>query len=133
MRTGWCLLALVALVPLTACGDGDPGDDAPELAPGPATEGLPGAAGSMTLEQWDDDLDGALSREEFGAWWEAQESGADALAEGFQRHDVVGQAEVDPDTLTSDDELRDRWFDRLDADNDGRIDATEWEAWQGGR
>ncbi|MFP4622799.1 MAG: hypothetical protein ACLFRX_01340 [Gemmatimonadota bacterium] len=143
MRSARRLLGL-ALVPLLACGEGEAGDEALELEPGPATRGVPGAAGSITLDKWDTDLDGQLSRDEFDAWWAEhgplpvpdttdvdEQPVADELAEGFQRHDIVGRVDVDADQTTDDKELRDWWFDFLDRNDDGRIDATEWSTMHG--
>ena len=105
-------LAAVLCLPLSACG----GDEDLDLEPGPATEGVPGAAGSITPGQWDTDLDDRVDRDEFPGWWREQ-----APTEDRQPGASGGEA----DAALPEDEGLDAWFDRLDVDGDGSLDAAE--------
>lgn len=124
MRPLWRMLIVAAVLPIGGCG-GDAGSDDDRLEPGPATRGVPGAAGSMTLELWDTPPDRPLADEDFHAW-DTDRDGALDLEEvrgGLDRNEVYDPDRPDvPET----DELGRLWLERWDADGDGRIDAVEW-------
>lgn len=113
-------LALSFCLPLLACQEDDGEID---LEPGPATQGVPGAAGEITPGTWDTDLDDRVNREEFDAWWTEQEQAG--TPPGVE-------ADRNGDGVVSEEERREAWFDHLDSDGDGALDAAEREAVDGG-
>lgn len=106
VRPFWIVLALAAFG-LTACDDGD--DD---LEPVPAAETAPGAAEPLTVDPWDADEDGELTREEYEAWWAREQPYADW--------------DVNADAVVTTEELARGVFNAWDVDRTGGVDPDEW-------
>lgn len=89
---------LAVALGLAGCGDEAHENGSIELEPGQPA-GVPGAAGSITPEQWDTDPDLFLTRDDFGRW-DANEDGVidpdewramvDSLASNNQDDDDTG-------------------------------------------
>jgi len=99
-----------------------------------------------TLALWDTDDDDVLSEAEWtsgverwygedvelGVWvdWDLDgdsELDADEVQEAFEREGLYDRVDGDHDALLDDEELADWFFDLFDADDDERLDWTEWD------
>ena len=69
---------------------------------------------TATWSDWDGDGDSELDLNE--------------VREGFEREGLYDRVDGDRDGLIDDEELADWFFDIFDADDNNRIDTTEWES-----
>ncbi|HZD05651.1 MAG TPA: hypothetical protein VE173_12060 [Longimicrobiales bacterium] len=106
----------------------------------------PSELADATVRLWDGDGDGAVDESEwregssrwFGtdledatyADWDRDGDGyldAEEVAQDFETNALYGNIDTDDDGVVDDQELSDWFFDVVDVNRDGKVDASEWD------
>ena len=87
---------------------------------------------TLTESEWSEGMDLWFTGEEYGDWneWDDNEDGVldtDEVAAGIEDRGLHARADRDGDGLITDDELAEWWFDLSDSNDDGAIDADQWD------